>query len=338
LRRVQGYPSTKGAAVAADERRLSQTPSGSASMWRAFSSDRAALIGAVVIGLTALVSLTIPLYSPYDPTVPTPGIRLAPPLTPGHLLGGDGQERDVLTRLLWGGRISLMVSVVPTVVATIISVFLGLVSGYHGGTLDTLIMRVLDVFFAFPSVLLAIAITAALGPNERNQMIAITILLIPYISRVARTAVLSVKALPHIEASRSLGATDLRIITRHVLPNAFPSVLVYATTLVGMMIVLASGLSFLGLGVQPPTADWGVMVKDGKDVLQVDPWVSTLPGLMILLLALAFNFVGDGLRDALDPAIRSRRAARAMHRREFRAGSRIAAARFGAVDAEPGDA
>jgi peptide/nickel transport system permease protein len=337
LRRVQAYPSSESAAPAADEQRLPQAPSRSTSLWRAFITDRAALFGAAVIGLTVFVSLTVPLYSPYDPTVPIPGIRLAPPLTPGHLLGGDGQERDVLTRLLWGGRISLMVSVVPTIVATIVSVFLGLISGYHGGSLDAVIMRTLDVFFAFPAVLLAIAITAALGPNERNQMIAITILLIPYITRVARTAVLGVKALPHIEASRSLGATDFRIIARHILPNAFPPVLVYATTLIGMMMVLASGLSFLGLGVQPPTPDWGVMVKDGKDVLPVDPWVSTLPGLMILLLALAFNFVGDGLRDALDPSLRSRRIARALHRRESSGGGRMATARLGAIDAAPGD-
>jgi len=337
LRSVQ-VPSSERTAPSTGEQHVLRTASGSASLWRAFASDRAALFGAVVIGLTLLVSLTVPLFSPYDPTVPVPGIRLAPPLTPGHLLGGDGQERDELTRLLWGGRISLMVSVVPVVIATAVSVVLGLVCGYRGGSLDAVIMRTLDVFFAFPAVLLTIAITAALGPNERNQMIAITILLIPYISRVARTAVLSVKALPHIEACRALGASEVRIITRHVLPNAFPSVLVYATTLVGMMMVLAAGLSFLGLGVQPPTPDWGVMVRDGKDVLPVNPWVSTLPGLMILLLALAFNYVGDGLRDALDPTLRSRRIARALHQRRGDGGGRVKVARLGTSGATPGEA
>ena len=286
-----------------------------AAFWTVFTSDAAALLGLVVIVITVVVSLTVPLFSPYDPTVAIAGIRLAPPLTPGHLLGGDSQERDELARLLWGGRISLLVSVVPIVMATAISLALGLLAGYAGGIVDALIMRVLDVFFAFPTVLIGVAIAAALGPNERNQMVAITILLVPYISRVVRTAVLSVKELPHIEASRALGASHVRIVTRHILPNAVPAVVVYATTLVGMMMVLAAGLSFLGLGVQPPTPDWGVMVKDGKDVLGIAPWVSTLPGLAILVLALAFTFLGDGLRDALDPALRSRRLARAAHRR-----------------------
>jgi peptide/nickel transport system permease protein len=292
-----------------------RVPSRWATFWTAFSADRLAVVGLAIIGITIVVSLTVPFFSPYDPTVPIPGIRLAPPLTPGHLLGGDGQERDELSRLLWGGRISLLVSIVPIIVATCISLVLGLAAGYYGAILDTLIMRTLDVFFAFPSVLIGISIAAALGPNERNQMIAITILLVPYVSRVARTAVLSIRETLHIEASRALGASDLRIIRNHILPNAFPAVLVYSTTLVGMMMVLASGLSFLGLGVQPPTPDWGVMVKDGKDVLGVAPWVSTLPGLAILMLALAFTFVGDALRDALDPALRSRRAARRLQRR-----------------------
>jgi ABC-type dipeptide/oligopeptide/nickel transport system permease subunit len=313
---IPGRPVGLSSASATTAAQFPEAPSQWAIFWTAFMMDRPAVIGLAVIVLTGVVSLTVPLFSPYDPTVPIAGIRLAPPLTPGHLLGGDGQERDELSRLLWGGRISLVVSIVPIVVATVISLALGLVAGYYGGILDTLIMRTLDVFFAFPSVLIAIAIAAALGPNERNQMMAITILLVPYISRVVRTAVLSIKGLLHIEASRALGAGDLRIIVRHILPNAFPAVLIYATTLVGMMMVLASGLSFLGLGVQPPTPDWGVMVKDGKDVLGVAPWVTTLPGLAILILALAFTFVGDALRDALDPALRSRRAARAQHRRE----------------------
>ncbi|HYM68081.1 MAG TPA: ABC transporter permease [bacterium] len=268
---------------------------------RAVVADRPALAGLVFIAAVVFVSVAVPLFSPYDPTAPVDGPRLAPPLTPGHLLGIDSQQRDVLVRLLWGGRISLLSGVLPTAAATLLSLALGSTAAYVGGFAETVIMRSMDVLFAFPSALLAIAIAGALGPNERNQMLAIGIVLIPYITRVVHDSVRGIKVLPYIEASQSLGASTPAILTRHIVPNAFPPVMAYSTTLVGMMMVLSSGLSFLGLGVQPPTADWGAMVRDAKDVLSVAPWLSTLPGLMILLTALAFNYLGDGLADALDP-------------------------------------
>ena len=275
---------------------------------RAIVADHSALVGLLFIAVIVLVSLTIPFFSVYDPTAQVDAPRLAPPLTPGHLLGVDGHQRDELTRLLWGGRISLLSGVVPTVAATLVSLVLGSTAAYFGGLPETIILRGMDILFAFPSVLLAIAIAGALGPNERNQMLAIGIVLIPYITRVVHGSVRSVKVLPYIEASQSLGASAPAIISRHVLPNALPPVIVYSTTLIGMMMVLSSGLSFLGLGVQPPTPDWGAMVRDAKDFLGVAPWLSTFPGLMILLTALAFNYFGDGLNDALDPRRRRLRA------------------------------
>jgi ABC-type dipeptide/oligopeptide/nickel transport system permease subunit len=272
---------------------------------RALAADRPALAGLLFIAAIALMSLGIPFWSPYDPTAPVDVPRLSPPLTPGHVLGIDGHQRDVLTRLLWGGRISLLSGVVPTVGATVISLALGSTAAFFGGFLESFILRSMDILFAFPSVLLAIAIAGALGPNEQNQMLAIGIVLIPYITRVVHDSVRNVTVLPYIEASQSLGASASAIITRHILPNALPPVVVYSTTLIGMMMVLSSGLSFLGLGVQPPTPDWGAMVRDAKDVLGVAPWLSTFPGVMILLTALAFNYVGDGLNGALDPRHRS---------------------------------
>jgi len=278
---------------------------------RALAADRPALAGLIFIAALGLLSLGIPLWSSYDPTAPVDVPRLSPPLTPGHVLGIDSHQRDVLTRLLWGGRVSLLAGIVPTLGATMISLALGSTAAFFGGVVETFILRSMDILFAFPSVLLAIAIAGALGPNERNQMLAIGIVLIPYITRVVHDSVRNVTVLPYIEASRSLGASASAIIARHILPNALPPVVVYSTTLIGMMMVLSSGLSFLGLGVQPPTPDWGVMVRDAKDVLGVAPWLSTFPGLMILFTALAFNYVGDGLTGALDPRHRSRKAASA---------------------------
>jgi peptide/nickel transport system permease protein len=230
--------------------------------------------------------------------------RLAPIGTPGHLLGTDEQGRDILSRLIWGGRASLMVGILPTVAAGLVALFLGLLAGYLSGVVDHVIMRVLDVFFAFPLVLLAIAIVGVIGPGMRNQMFALAVVLVPYSTRVVRTATLSVKPLEFVEAVRALGASQSRLIGRHLLPNVLPPLLVYTSTLVGMMIVASAGLSFLGLGVQPPTPDWGVMVGNGRLVLYRAAHVATIPGIVIVVVALAFNFVGDGLREALDPRAR----------------------------------
>ena len=207
----------------------------------------------------------------------------------------------MLSRLLFGGRVSLLVGVAPTLIAGVIGLALGLFAGFVRGLLDQIIMRCLDVIFAFPMVLLAIAIAGAMRPGVLTEIIAITVILIPYFARLARTSTESVMPMPLIEATRAAGGSPLAIMMRYVLPNVFSPVIVYATTLIGLMIVVGSGLSFLGLGVQPPTADWGTMVAEGRVVLRRASHVTILPGLIILVVSLAFNFLGDGVRDALDP-------------------------------------
>jgi ABC-type dipeptide/oligopeptide/nickel transport system permease subunit len=272
---------------------------------RVFLRDRLAVAGSLIILIAAGAAMSAPLISPYDPLKAVETLRLAPPGVQGFLLGTDEQGRDILSRLIWGGRVSLLVGILPTFVAGAIALALGTIAGYYGGILDHLIMRALDVFFAFPMVLLAIAIVGIIGPGVSNQMFALTVVLIPYSTRVVHTATLSVKELEFVAATRSVGARDPRILARHILPNVLPPLLVYTTTLIGMMIVASSGLSFLGLGVQPPTPDWGVMVGNGRLVLSRAAHVATIPGVVMIAVALAFNCVGEGPREALNP--RSRR-------------------------------
>jgi peptide/nickel transport system permease protein len=272
--------------------------------WAAFARDRAAVVSLVFLVLVLLAAVFAPWISPHDPYDAAREMRNAPPGSAGFLLGADSNGRDILTRLLWGGRISLLVGILPTLAAMVISLLLGISAGYLGGVVDQAIMRTLDVLFAFPLVLLAIAIAGVLQPGVATQIVAIMVVLVPYISRIARTATLQVKEQPYIEAARAGGAGEVAIVTRYVFPNMISPVLVYTTTLIGLMIVVGSGLSFLGLGVQPPAADWGIMVSDGRVVLSKAPHVTIFPGLVIVLVSLAFNFLGDGLREALDTKTR----------------------------------
>jgi peptide/nickel transport system permease protein len=272
--------------------------------WRTFRRNRPAVIGLAIIVLSILASVLAPVVSPHDPVQSNPAGRLAPPGTPGRVLGADHLGRDVLSRVLYGGRVSLVMGLAPVTAAGLLALVLGLVAGYFEGSAGTVIMRTLDVSFAFPSIFLAIAITGALGPGLVNVLIALTIVLVPPIARVARTSVMEVKHHDYIEAARASGARDARIIRLYVLPNVLAPVIVYCTLLVALVVVIASGLSFLGLGVQPPTPDWGRMIAEGREVLVVAPHVAAFPGLMLLLFSLAFNFLGDGLRDALDPRLR----------------------------------
>src|SRR5262245_21377686 len=274
-----------------------------ATVVRVFCRDRQAFAGTAIIVLVAGAALAAPLISPHDPLL-SETERLAPPGSRGFWLGTDEQGRDILSRLIWDGRVSLLVGILPTVVAGACALALGMLAGFHGAVLDRLIMRVLDVFFAFPLVLLAIAIVGVIGPGVSNQMFALTVVLVPYATRVVRTATLSVKALDFVEAARGVGSPGGRIVGRHVLPNVLPPLLVYTSTLIGMMIVASAGLSFLGLGVQPPTPDWGIMVGSGRLVLYRAAHVATIPGIVIVVVALAFNFVGEGLREALNPHAR----------------------------------
>lgn len=288
----------------AREVRVARPESSLRLFWLALKRDKVAMASAVFLAVVVIVTIFAPVFAPYSPYEATPSLRLQPPGTEGHLLGLDGQGRDILSRLIYGGRVSLPVALIPVSIATLISVGLGLIAGYYRRGLGEVIMRVLDVFYAFPTVMLAIAIAGILGPGMTNVMLSIVIVLIPYITRVVYTTTMVVSEEDFVQAARASGATDGRILFREILPNVLSPVIVYGTTTMGLQVVFAAGLSFLGLGVQPPIADWGIMTADGRTVLSGAPHVSAIPGLMLLLVALAFNLVGDGLRDALDPRLR----------------------------------
>ena len=298
---------SEGAPGAAERDRLSGAKTFRrtlAAAWRAYCRDRSSAIALGFLLVVASASLLAPLIAPHDPSDAVT-FRHAAPFSEGLVLGADGDGRDVLSRLLWGGRISLMVAVLPTLLALALSLAIGIAAGYFGRWSDHVAMRVLDMVFAFPLVLLAIVIASMLSPGVLTVTIAIMVALTPYITRLVRTTTQSIKGLPFIEAAHAAGASELTIVIRYILPNVVSPALVYATTLMGFMIVVGAGLSFLGLGTQPPDADWGVMVADGRVVLRKAPHVTIIPGVMIILVSLSFAFVGDGLRDALDS--RSRR-------------------------------
>ncbi|MGY2128539.1 ABC transporter permease [Blastococcus sp. SYSU DS0617] len=271
-------------------------------MWRALRRDKAAVVSIGVLLVLTLVAVFAPLLAPYDPLDGDASQRLEGIGTPGHPLGLDGQGRDILSRLIYGGRYSLTVAVLPVLAAAPVALLIGMFSGYFGGRSGNAVMRVLDVLFAFPVVLLAIAIAAVLGPGLTNVMLAIGITMVPYMARVVYTATVQESAKEYVEAARAAGATQGQILRQQLLPNVLSPLVVYGTSLCGLMIVLAAGLSFLGVGVTPPAPDWGVMTSDGRSVLlEGYGHVATIPGLVILVAALAFNLIGDGIRDALDP-------------------------------------
>jgi peptide/nickel transport system permease protein len=273
-------------------------------IWIRLRRDPVALTAAILLVALAAVVIAAPLTAPRDPIRQESSVRLSPPLTLGYPLGADGLGRDILSRLIWGGRVSLVVGIVPVLLAAALGVAIGLLSGFYGGRVDNLLMRCLDVVFAFPAILLALAIVATLGPSISNAMLAITIVAVPPFARLIRSAVLTLKAQAFVDAARALGAGDGRIVLRHILPNSVSTVVVYGTLEVGKTVVFAAGLSFLGLGIQPPNPEWGAMLAEGRQVLAVAPHVSTVPGVTIFLVTLGLNAVGDALRDALDPRLR----------------------------------
>ena len=289
--------------VAAPARRPSNDRHLRTLVWTRLRRDPVALIAAILLLALAVVVISAPLTAPRDPIRQESAVRLSPPLTPGYPLGADGLGRDILSRLIWGGRVSLVVGIVPVLVAAALGVAIGLLSGFYGGRLDNLLMRCLDIIFAFPAILLALAIVATLGPSISNAMLAITVVAVPPFARLIRSAVLTLKAQAFVDAARALGAGDGRIVLRHILPNSVSTVVVYGTLEVGKTVVFAAGLSFLGLGIQPPNPEWGAMLAEGRQVLAVAPHVSTVPGVMIFLVTLGLNAVGDALRDALDPRL-----------------------------------
>ena len=274
---------------------------GARQAWRAYAADRLAVVGLAIFVIVGLIAIFAPWISPYSPTAGVGADRLLPPLVDGYILGTDGQGRDILTRLMWGARMSLLIGIVPTVLAFVISVPLGVIAGYHLGWVGEGIMRLLDVFLAFPMVLLGLAIVSVLGDGMINVMLAIVIIELPFMARLVYTETSLMRQKPFVTAARVSGSSTVQIMAREVLPNVLGSLVVYSTTIVGAMIVIGAGFSFLGIGIQPPTADWGIMTADGTPVLDSSPHISLLPGVAIIIVALAFAWIGDGLRLAVDP-------------------------------------
>src|SRR5512146_2612866 len=266
--------------------------------WRRFARDRWALTGLVLLTILAVLALTAPWIAPADPLHGSLSVSLRAP-SRTYWLGTDVQGRDVLSRVLFGARLSLLVGLVSQTVASVLGVGLGLAAGYYGRWVDASIMRLADVTLAFPSLLL-IAIAAAVNPSLPMVFVVIGLVGWAGVARVVRGEVLSLRTREFVLAARALGASDVRVLARHLLPGVLPPVIVIATLGVGGAIMAEAALSFVGLGARPPTPSWGAMVADGRDLLRVAPWVSLVPGLAIGLAVLGVNLVGDGLRDALE--------------------------------------
>jgi peptide/nickel transport system permease protein len=258
----------------------------------------AAAVGLVAAVLAAALAPWLPLL---DPDAVDTVKRLQPPLTPSHPLGTDEFGRDLLARLVWGARVSLLAGVVTAAAAMVVGVLLGILGGFYSGWIENVVMRLTDILMAFPYVLLAIALVAGLGPGLRNAMIAIAIVGFPIYTRLVRGIVLSLREREFVEAARALGAGDAVLLGRHILPHLVSPVVVAFSLDVGAKILITAGLSFLGLGTQPPTADWGSMLATGRTFVILSPHVALLPGLAIFAIVLALNLVGDALRDVLDP-------------------------------------
>jgi peptide/nickel transport system permease protein len=271
---------------------------------REFARNRIALVGAAIIVIVVAAGLLAPVIAPYDPVKQSLMSRLQAP-SPEHWFGTDEIGRDEFSRILYGARISLFIGFVGTAGGILLGSAIGLVSGYFGGWTDTLSMRVVDVMYAFPGILLAILIVAIMGPGLTNLMIALTIWGTPTLSRIVRSVILSLKEQEFVLAAEAIGATRSRVILRHLLPNTTAPIIVYATLGVAGSLLTAAGLGFLGIGVQPPTAEWGAMLSTGRGYLREAPYLMIFPGVMIFLTVMSLNLIGDALRDALDPYLRS---------------------------------
>lgn len=271
---------------------------------RRFLKRKTSLIGGVIILVFFITALIGPLIAPYDP-IEQNLTRNFEGISADHWLGTDNLGRDTLSRLIYGARISLMISVVSVGLGLVLGLLLGVTAGYYGGRAETLIMRFVDILLAFPGILLAIAIVAVLGNGLLNTMIAVAIFSVPDFARLIRASVISIKDMEYIEACRAAGASDLRIIVRHIIPNSLSPIIVQGTLMLGTAILTASGLSFIGLGVQPPDPEWGAMLSKARELLRSAPMAAIAPGTAITLVVLSFSLVGDGLRDALDPKLKN---------------------------------
>jgi peptide/nickel transport system permease protein len=288
--------------IAALSRRLDRTGSTRPRFLRSVRETPVALIGAALVGSVILVALSAPVLAPHDPVA-----QIAQPLLPpgsGFLAGTDEFGRDELSRLIWGARVSLYVGMLAVLIALTLGATSGVLAGFFGGLVDDVTMRVMDIILSLPALVLAISITAILGPSLTNVMIAVGLVYAPTFARVARGPTLAVVRVPYIEAARAIGASSGRIIARHVVPNVAAPILIQTTVSLSTAILTEAALSFLGLGTQPPTASWGLMLSASRQYMLIDPWIAILPGLAIAVTVLGFNLLGDGLRDVLDPKIR----------------------------------
>jgi len=271
---------------------------------RRFARQRGAMLGVGILAVLTILALGAPWWSPRDPIRTAARDALKPPGA-SHFFGTDQFGRDVASRVIYGARISLTVGLVAVSIAVLLGAPLGLVSGFYGGRLDAVVMRVVDVLLAFPGILLALAIVSVLTPGLANVMIAVGLAAVPTYARLMRAAALSAREFLYVEAARALGGRDLFILARYILPNVVAPLIVTATLGLGTAILSAAALSFLGLGSQPPAPEWGRMLSEGRDYLREAWWISTFPGLAIMLTVLAMNLLGDGLRDVLDPRLKT---------------------------------
>jgi len=278
-------------------------PGAAAGAWRRLRRHRGAVVGMVIVGLYAAVALLANVLAPYDPTDGDVLARLQPP-SAQHLLGTDELGRDILSRLVVGARTSLVIQVTAAALAMVVGVVWGLGAGYFGGWVDEISMRAIDVLLAFPSILLAIAIVAIVGTGLENIIVAVGIASVPQFARLVRGVVLDLRHAEFVEAARAIGEPDASIMFRYIMPGTLAPVIVLTSLRMATVLLAAAGLNFLGLGVQPPTPEWGAMLSNARDYMFAAPFVTTFPGLAITLVVIGFNLLGDGLRDALDPRMR----------------------------------
>ncbi|WP_078578823.1 ABC transporter permease [Salipaludibacillus agaradhaerens] len=273
-------------------------------MWRKLRANRLAMAGGFMIIFLLIVSFIGPYFTVHDPLLPDVSSRLQGP-SAEHWFGTDHQGRDIFTRLIHGMSLTFYIGFSAVALGLIAGVLIGIIAGYYGKWIDTVLMRIMDVLLAFPSILLALGIIAVLGASLENVIYAVAIFSVPTFARIVRGSTLSVRKLEYVDAVRALGASDFRIIFKHILPNITSPIIVQATLSIATTVLAASGLSFLGLGAQPPTPEWGAMLAAGRNYMWEHPHVALFPGLAIVLVVLAFNVFGDGMRDALDPKIKS---------------------------------
>ena len=274
-------------------------------VWRMLKKNKMALLGLVILCILVLLALFADVIANYDTVVikQNLGSRLQGP-SAAHWLGTDEFGRDIFARLIHGARVSLKVGIIAVAISIVCGGTLGALAGYYGGKLDNIIMRIMDIFLAVPSILLAIAIVSALGPSILNLMVAISVSNIPRYARIVRASVLSIRDQEFVEAAKAIGASNARIIFRHIIPNSLAPVIVQGTLGVASAILSTAGLSFIGLGIQPPAPEWGSMLSGGRQYLRYAWWVTTFPGVAIMITILSLNLLGDGLRDALDPRLK----------------------------------